>query len=380
MLLMITLFGCGFEGDPPVLQVSAPEETVAGPIRLEVSAEDASTPVGLEVRLDAGEWRLVEPVDGVVTVAVEGVADGTHTLELRGTDAWRNTAIETVAVSTDNSPPQVDIAERSLRVQQGHTLPVMLRMDEPGELTADVLGQPRTLYELEPGVFRALVGVAIRTEAGEYPLTVTARDAYGNVSERVVPIEVEAVEWPSTGLIPLSKREARVEPAGVKRMRLERDAVYRTVTPEQLWSGAMQVPTLGEATSGYGTFREYPDGTRSFHDAEDIANDRGTPIYAAAAGTVALAHRQEVHGNAVLLQHGQKVVSLYSHMRTLEVKAGQQVLAGERIGLMGSTGRSTGPHLHWGILVDEVAVDPMQWVEQSFEADAFAELIRVPEP
>ncbi len=264
----------------------------------------------------------------------------------------------------DTTPPTIFLAERSQTVAQGATLAVFLRADEPATLALSFLDRPRELFPGEEDTQRALVGIPIRTAPGSHPLSINATDTNGNQVVIEVPVEVIAVDWPKTGKLPMSKSEARVEPEAVKRMRTERDSIYATVSPQQRWTGPFQIPVEGGThTSVFGAFREYPDGSRNHHDAEDIARRRGVPIVAAADGQIALAHHQEMHGNAVLIDHGHKVIGLYSHLHELAVSPGQFVKQGDPIGTMGSTGRTTGPHLHWGLVVDEVAVDPLPWTQ-----------------
>jgi len=128
----------------------------------------------------------------------------------------------------------------------------------------------------------------------------------------------------------------------------------------------MSQPLEGRITSEYGRYRARPDGTRSHHDAIDIGAPTGAPIRAASDGVVLVSAFQPMHGNAVILGHGQEVTTSYNHMSGLAVEAGQQVKQGEIVGWVGSTGQSTGPHLHWGLVVDEVAVNPAQWETEAF--------------
>src|SRR6185436_13659701 len=97
-----------------------------------------------------------------------------------------------------------------------------------------------------------------------------------------------------------------------------------------------------------------------FHRGVDLRAGLGAPVHAAQAGKVALARYFSSfndNGNVVFLDHGQGVVSAYLHLSKLLVKEGQAVSAGQAVGLVGSTGRSTGPHLHWSIFINGVAVD-----------------------
>ena len=102
-----------------------------------------------------------------------------------------------------------------------------------------------------------------------------------------------------------------------------------------------------------------------YHKGVDYAGGYGSPIIAPAAGKVRLVGREDagfhVHGNVVGIDHGQGVVSIFMHLQNIDVAEGTMVKAGEKIGSIGSTGASTGPHLHWGLYVNEVAVDPVPW-------------------
>lgn len=352
---------------------------------LRVEAPTGPTRDGVVQIESDGRWVQIGRGEDVFDVAhgrfeLDVLGTGSHALTVRAGGFPRATAETHLEVEVDVSPPRVELAERALTVEQGHTLPLVFRSDEPAELTVTVLERERQLHPVGEQRWRALVGVPIRQPEGPMPLRVTATDALGNTATYEQPLQVVGVDWPFTGKLPLSRKKASVPAPAIVKMRSERDPVYAQNTPEQLWSGTLQIPTTGRTTSAFGTYREYPDGRRSHHDAEDIARRRGTPVYAAANGEVKLARNQAVHGNAVLLGHGQGVVTLYSHLDRLDVREGQTVERGDLLGTMGSTGRSTGPHLHWGIVVDGVPVDPMQWTETSFESEAFQRFVPLESP
>jgi murein DD-endopeptidase MepM/ murein hydrolase activator NlpD len=120
-----------------------------------------------------------------------------------------------------------------------------------------------------------------------------------------------------------------------------------------------------EFSSPFGSRRTYGSAAGlTAHAGEDYAAPPGTPVLAPAAGVVALAEPLFVRGNAVVLDHGHGVFTGYWHLETLGVKAGERVSPGQVIGAVGSTGLSTGPHLHWELRIAGVAVDPLQWVEK----------------
>lgn len=120
----------------------------------------------------------------------------------------------------------------------------------------------------------------------------------------------------------------------------------------------MTEPVARSESSGYG-WREDPKNRRQkFHHGSDYRGKRGTPIVAAGAGTVIFAGRRGGYGKVVFVDHGSGVVTRYAHLNRIEVKQGATVTAGERIGQLGSTGRTTGPHLHFEVRLDGRSVDP----------------------
>jgi murein DD-endopeptidase MepM/ murein hydrolase activator NlpD len=144
-------------------------------------------------------------------------------------------------------------------------------------------------------------------------------------------------------------------------------AFKRTVTPERLWNGTFLHPSDGPITTSFGV-RRYYNGEWAedyYHRGLDYAAPQGAPVVAAADGRVTLIGRVsegfELHGNTVGIDHGQGVTTIYLHLSRIDVREGQMVRAGEVIGGIGSTGISTGPHLHWGFYVNGEAVDPFPW-------------------
>jgi murein DD-endopeptidase MepM/ murein hydrolase activator NlpD len=118
-------------------------------------------------------------------------------------------------------------------------------------------------------------------------------------------------------------------------------------------------PIADTLSSGYGWRDDPIRHTWKFHSGTDFPSDPGTPVAAAGNGVVTFAGRQGGYGNVVYVDHGGGVVTLYGHMRRIETKKGATVAAGERIGQVGSTGRATGPHLHFEVRLDNRPVDPV---------------------
>jgi len=151
------------------------------------------------------------------------------------------------------------------------------------------------------------------------------------------------------------------------------DAFKQLVSPQRLWSGPFRKPTRGPVSTPYGV-RRYYNGVFAndyYHRGIDYAAAQGTAVIAPANGKIALVGREaqgfEIHGNTIGVDHGQGVSSIMIHLDQIYVQEGDSVQAGQVIGTVGSTGISTGPHLHWGLYVQGQAVDPAPWLSQGFE-------------
>ena len=144
---------------------------------------------------------------------------------------------------------------------------------------------------------------------------------------------------------------------------------YTQPTGPRMWSGPWRLPVVGEPSGDFGVMRSYNGGpVRDWHHGYDISADAGTVIVAPARGRVVFATDLPVHGSGVILDHGAGVYSGYWHMSEIQAEVGQLVNPGDPLGLVGSTGVSTGPHLHWEVIVQGTDVDPIQWTETVFSS------------
>ena len=219
-------------------------------------------------------------------------------------------------------------------------------------------------YELvnSAGADEALVfiGLDLGTPAGTYPLSVAVERSGGAREILRRDIVVEAKEFPSKKL--WVKESFAVPPKSVEE-RIAREgelvaAVYARVTPRWLGRGDFVLPHEGKAFPNFGQRRIYNDKPRSTHAGVDIAAPMGSPIRAANAGTVVLASDLYLSGRTVIIEHGLGVFSSYGHMSKILVKRGASVGKGDILGKAGSTGRSTGPHLHWAVRIYAARIDP----------------------
>lgn len=171
--------------------------------------------------------------------------------------------------------------------------------------------------------------------------------------------------------------EAEVTPDAqtLKRIAAERAALdelltARTETP--MFDHPFRWPLTGIISGAYGSARVLNGEPRAPHLGVDIAADEGTPIAAPTEGVVALVADYFFTGNTVLIDHGYGLTSLYAHLSRVDVKAGDRIAPGQVIGLLGRTGRATGPNLHWGIDLNGVALDPALLAGPMPQAKVFA--------
>jgi murein DD-endopeptidase MepM/ murein hydrolase activator NlpD len=143
--------------------------------------------------------------------------------------------------------------------------------------------------------------------------------------------------------------------------------VYSGFTPVQRWSGPWIMPAQGTITNAFGLQRSINGGPYSPHTGTDVANEKGTPVVAAASGTVVLAQALYLYGNAVIIDHGAGVFTSYNHLDSIAVSAGQPITIGDLVGFMGETGFVSGPHVHWEAVIGGVRTDPTLWTTAAID-------------
>ena len=142
----------------------------------------------------------------------------------------------------------------------------------------------------------------------------------------------------------------------------EANAIYRTRTPKRLWSERFALPLGSVITSHYGNARMFNNEVRSYHAGTDFRANIGTPIKATNDGIIALAKERFMSGNSVIIDHGKGIYSAYFHLSELKVAVGERVKKGQIIALSGDTGRVSGAHLHFSMMVQGVSVDALHFI------------------
>lgn len=206
-----------------------------------------------------------------------------------------------------------------------------------------------------------LLGVDLDTPAGAHEAELTLVYADGRNEQRSEPIAVSTIDYPTTELT-VEPRYVELSPEDQQRASRESEEIqriYARVTPDAYWQEPFMVPIPG-TTGGrnFGHRRIFNGQPRAPHSGADLRAATGTPILAANRGRVVLARELFFSGNAVFIDHGLGVYTVYLHLSEIDVEPGDLVERGQRVGLAGATGRVTGPHLHWGARIVDARVDP----------------------
>lgn len=203
----------------------------------------------------------------------------------------------------------------------------------------------------------AILPVPPDTPAGGHTLRFTwaAGDEPAELRRKV---EVAPVKFPVQNLRMSRRTESLYRYPGVEKEDAAISAAIRTLSDRRLWKGEWALPTRGRFSTPFGVKRVRNGKAVGRHRGLDIAAPAGTPILAPATGRVALAGSYRKHGKTVVLDHGQGLTSLYIHMSAIDVRPGQTILKGARLGKVGSTGVSTGPHLHWSVYAHGEPLEP----------------------
>ena len=215
------------------------------------------------------------------------------------------------------------------------------------------------------GAWRALDGLGATVQIGPRGLRAAIGDSAADL-----PIDVAAGEFPSATFELPEDLQDLLDPELVAQEREFYTSIVSQVSGPPRWSGRFVQPAGGRSTSAYGERRTLEPGmVATVHQGADLAAPLGTPVLAPADGVIAWAGSLTVRGNVVIIDHGFGVFTAYYHLDEIGVATAAEITSGQRLGTVGSTGRSTGPHLHWEVLIGGVAVDPAAWTGRSFSEE-----------
>lgn len=240
-------------------------------------------------------------------------------------------------------------------VNLGNTLRITCSADY---YKARLNGRETQLHIQSDGKYFGLMPISVEDKAGPANLTVFAPD---DKFPQTLHVVIRKTVFPSQNVNLAPEIEAlHSTPEEMALLK----SFKEKISDARSWQDPLAAPVSGCMTSPFGVKRLHNGKpTGEYHGGVDQRTPAGEPIRAVAAGTVTFAQQFNVLGNAVGIDHGQGLESMYLHMSKLVATPGAQVQRGDVLGYAGSTGRSTGPHLHWVLYVNGINVNPAQWIK-----------------
>lgn len=228
------------------------------------------------------------------------------------------------------------------------------------------LADQRVLVTAAAGRWVAVVGLALDTAPGAHELRVEAAS-----ETRSVGFTVNAKNYPEQRITIKDSSKVQLSASDLARVEGEVAAIAhlkRHWREETVTDTGFVLPAEGRLTGRFGVRRFFNGEPRSPHAGFDIAVPRGAAVRANANGTILATDDYFFNGQTVFVDHGNGLISMYCHLERIDVQPGDAVAKGQRIGLSGMTGRATGPHLHWSVILNGAMVDPELFVSRSGNA------------
>jgi hypothetical protein len=216
----------------------------------------------------------------------------------------------------------------------------------------------------------ALAGIDVEQPAGTYPLELITTETNGPPLHTTQQVTVLPGRYKTTTLH-VEEKYVAPDAATLQRIAADKavkDEAFAHQIDQPLWTGNFRSPVPFAATDSFGTRRMFNGELASIHRGTDFHAPSGTPVVAANDGVVIIAQGMFYEGTLVVIDHGQQFSTLYMHLSKIEVKVGQQVHKGERLGLSGATGRVTGPHLHLSARWQGEYIDPVVLLRMTLPA------------
>lgn len=328
--------------------------------------------------------------------------EGAFELEVRATDASYagfgkgNTHTFTKAMVLDSKPPRIAVKTVPPSIHRGGSALIVYTLSEDVVKTGVQVGDlffPG--YKQENGGYACLFAFPIKMRVDSYHPQIMAQDKAGNVTSSrllVRPLNrnyrADTLNIPDSFLNFKANELANLCPekdtpleqylCANNKVRVANDAKLlelaadpANVTPSFVWEGPFRRLPRSAVKANFGDHRTYVDGSRSKIDEQthmglDLASVAQAPIPAAASGRVIWADYLGIHGHMVLVDHGLGLMTQYSHLTDYNVKAGDVVKAGDIVGTTGVSGLAGGDHLHFGVLVGGLPVQPLEWLDSSW--------------
>ena len=417
LLLILAVVGAGAwvlmrDLRGPEVSLAPSAERIGLAQTLEVAVDDKSGIQSIMVSVKRGGQSMVVKQESYTVleqtrkIAFDlkstNLPEGAFEIEVRATDGSYagfgkgNTHTFTKAMVLDSKPPRIAVKTVPPSIHRGGSALIVYTLSEDVVKTGVQVGDlffPG--YKQENGGYACLFAFPIKMRVDSYHPQIMAQDKAGNVTSSrllVRPLNrnyrADTLNIPDSFLnfkanelanlcpekdTPLEQylcANNKVRAANDAKL-LEVAADLANVTPSFIWEGPFRRLPRSAVKANFGDHRTYVDGSRSKIDEQthmglDLASVAQAPIPAAVAGRVVWAEYLGIHGHMVLIDHGLGLMTQYSHLTDYNVKVGDMVKAGDIVGTTGVSGLAGGDHLHFGVLVGGVPVQPLEWMDSSW--------------
>ena len=216
----------------------------------------------------------------------------------------------------------------------------------------------------------ALAGVDVEGPVGPSTLQVSVHPAKGAEQDLSRMVEILPAHY-RTGSLTVAPKFVEPAPEALDQIKAEsqlKEKVFAASAPAPLWTKSFRSPLAAAPTASFGTRRMFNGKLASVHKGMDFRAATGTPVRAGNSGVVVLARPLYFEGNCVVIDHGLGLFTLSMHLSRIDVREGQRVGIGDRLGLSGATGRVTGPHLHWAVRWQGAYLDPAKLLRLNLDS------------
>ena len=311
------------------------------------------------------------------TIPTRTISHGAHKIKMEYTDNTfrKNKSEKELTFYVDNVPLQAAFlrADSEFKVFQGRTLHIQFQVNKKiKEAKINVLSNS---YECFPesknsSIYETFIPINCEEIPNEYLVSAEIKDNVGNVLN--LENKFQIVKFP------FKKQIIKIKPQKVQeeqklgltqdQLEIELEKLAEQSPKQKLWRGQFCTPIdIVRSTCDFGTVRTTQQKGKYIHKAIDILNDPKSVVWASQDGIVAIKDRYEESGNTIVIDHGWGIVSMYFHLEDFaNVEVGDKIRKGNPVGTLGKTGYATGYHLHWELRVNNIAVDPLQWVKATF--------------
>ena len=395
--------------DGPVITLAPDTGRVSPQQELSVTLVDAVSNIKSVVIMVRKSSGAVTILDRTFTTAAPrqtvtfnlkeaGLRDGNFDLEIKGRDTALagfgrgNTTTRVWNLRLDTQPPRVSVRSTAPSLKRGSVTAVAYAVNEDVLKTGVQVGDTFFPgYKQPNGLYYCFIAFPIETSAGQFSPVIMAQDLAGNESRGRLIVHAQERAYRADTMnisdkflndkfpvlqemVPQATTPLEAYVAVNKEVRLQNEAVLRELAkqsaPTMLWNGPFARLAGSAVMAQYGDNRTYKHNGQTIdqqtHMGLDLASVAKAPIPAANNGKVVYAEPLGIFGNLVVIDHGLGLMSLYSHMSEIQTTVGSEVAKGDIIGRTGTTGLAGGDHLHFGMLMGGLQVQPVDWYDKNW--------------